>query len=136
MIVRGMDFTSRPGIKKPITCANCTLTGQLLEVDDFRDLYSFELFEELLDAGGEWIAGLDFPFGQSRILINNIGWPTTWEGYVGIIANMSRSGFVALLAGYREDRAKGNKEHRRKTDIRARSRSPQSCCKPPVALMF
>ena len=121
MIVRGMDFTSSPSRRKPITCANCELSEQELVVLGFSDLSSFDQFEKLIGSSGQWIAGLDFPFGQSRTLVKNLGWPDIWEGYVRLIASMSRPEFLTVLECYRSPRSKGDKEHFRKTDIGARS---------------
>jgi Protein of unknown function (DUF429) len=136
MIVRGMDFTSRPSRRKPITCANCDLSDEELVTLGFSDLTSFDQFEKSIGSSGQWIAGLDFPFGQSRTLVKNLGWPNTWEAYVELIGRMSRPEFLSILERYRTPRSKGDKEHLRTTDIGARSKSPQKCCNPPVALMF
>jgi hypothetical protein len=39
-----------------------------------------------------WIAGIDFPFGQSRAFIENIGWPNYWAGYVAHAGTLGRNG--------------------------------------------
>ena len=58
-------------------------------------------------ATGPWIAGIDFPFGQSRRFVENIGWPDTWTGYVDHVGRMSREGFRRALDDYRRPRAIG-----------------------------
>jgi hypothetical protein len=99
-------------------------------------LPSFDQFEKLIGSSGQWIAGLDLPFGQSHTLIENLDWPRSWDGYVGLIAGMCRWEFKAILEEYKATRSERDKEHFRQTDIRARSKSPQKLYRPPVALMF
>ena len=85
---------------------------------------------------GPWIAGIDFPFGQSRQFIENIGWPTAWQDYVEHASLLGRKGFRSALDDYRANRPAGDKEHRRATDIKAGSISPQKLYGVPVGLMF
>ena len=115
MLVRGMDFTSSPSRRKSVTCVDCELNDQELVVLGFTDLALFEQFEKSVALSGHWIAGLDFPFGQSRTLVQNLGWPERWQDYVALIASMSRLEFVDLLQEYRAPRPKGEKEHFRNT---------------------
>jgi hypothetical protein len=68
MKIYGVDFTSVPSSKKPITWAQCDLDGELLRLTTFGTLTSFDAFEKFLVQPGPWVAGLDFPFGQPRSL--------------------------------------------------------------------
>ena len=96
----------------------------------------FSSFEAFLTMPGPWIAGLDFPFGQSRQFLENAGWPIDWQNYVAKTSRMSRQEFCKALEDYKHNRAIGDKEHRRKTDIKAASISPQKLYGVPVAKMF
>ncbi len=136
MEVYGIDFTSRPRRSKPITCLRCRLEGGTLEAGEIEAFTSFAAFEAALRRPGPWIAGLDFPFGLPRRFIQNADWPRTWSGYVAYAARLGRDGFRAALEDYRRDRAPGDKEHRRASDIAAGSISPQKLYGTPVALMF
>jgi hypothetical protein len=136
MKVIGVDFTSTPSRRKPITCALCKYKKRRLTVLGYQDLQSFFEFEELLRRKGKWIAGLDFPFGQSRKLVTDLGWPTAWEDYVSLVGNMSRQQFVDVLEAYKAPREKGDKEHKRITDQLAGSISPQKIYGVPVGKMF
>lgn len=136
MKVYGIDFTSRPRRSKPITCLACVLEGNTLHAGTLAEWRSFENFEAALRRPGPWIAGIDFPFGQSRRFIDNIGWPRDWAGYIDHAASLGRSGFRAALDAYRAPRPFGDKEHRRATDIAAGSISPQKLYGTPVGLMF
>lgn len=136
MKVIGIDFTSRPTRRKPLTCMHCTLEGRLLRTNCFEAWPDFAPFEEALKNPGPWIAGIDFPFGQSRTFIENIGWPDDWAGYVEYAGSLGREGFRKALDAYRGRRPFGDKEHRRATDVAASSVSPQKLHGVPVGLMF
>jgi hypothetical protein len=126
MKVLGIDFTSRPSRAKPITCLSCELHGGILRAaDQLNDLRSFQQFEAVLNAPGPWIAGIDFPFGQSRKFIENIGWPDKWGEYVKFAHGLGRNQFRLVLDTYRATRPNGDKEHQRVTDKAAGSLSPQ-----------
>jgi hypothetical protein len=137
MNIYGLDFTSAPSNRKPITGITGKLTDHLLRVDgEVIHLTDFEAFEAFLARPGPWIAGLDFPFGQPRQLIQNLGWPETWQDYVGKIAAMSKPEFEETLATYRQSRPPGDKHHLRRTDVQADSRSPMMLFGVPVGKMF
>lgn len=136
MHVYGVDFTSAPSRANPIAVASCRLAGERLEVDDLLRLSSYEQFERGLGAAGEWIAGLDFPFGQPRRLLEDLSWSLRWEEYVDRVASHSRREFEELLVMYKEARPAGDKEHRRRTDEVAGSLSPMKTHVVPLAKMF
>ena len=123
-------------VRKPITCLECRLDGNKLEAGELIEWQDFHSFEEALSKSGPWIAGIDFPFGQSRKFIENIGWPDTWQGYVEHVGSLGRKSFRSILDDYRTNRPAGDKEHRRDTDIKAESISPQKLYGVPVGLMF
>ena len=79
---------------------------------------------------------MDFPFGQPRKFIENIGWPRTWAGYVDYVSTLEREEFRSELEAYKEDRPAGDREHLRKIDVVAGSIGPQKLYGTPVALMF
>jgi hypothetical protein len=134
--VFGLDFTSRPGEAKPITVARCQFDGQVLTVDRLERLESLEAFTRFLERPGPWIAGLDFPFGQPRKLIDDLGWPSSWSEYVRHVGTRSREGWRDLLEDYQKDREAGDREHLRLTDRLAGAQSPSKLYGVPVGLMF
>ena len=136
MKIYGLDFTSAPNRKKPITCAVCDLQESRLHIEDCLELTSFEDFEAFLRAGGPWLAALDFPFGQPRKLISNLGWPETWEGYMRVVASIGKREFEETLRRYRESRPAGDKQHLRATDVLAGACSPMMLHRVPVGKMF
>jgi hypothetical protein len=59
--VYGIDFTSSPSRRKPISCLECRLVGDVLQTVEIREWQSFEEFEQFLampSAGPPWIAGM------------------------------------------------------------------------------
>ena len=136
MNVYGIDFTSRPSRSKAITCAKCQLDGDRLVVDYLQRLESLDAFGAFLDSPGPWIAGIDFPFGQPRRLVENLNWPGSWVGYVAHVAGLSREGFRRVLEDYKRDRAEGDREHLRLVDHLTGAQSPSKLYGVPVALMF
>jgi hypothetical protein len=136
MQIYGIDFTSRPTHRKPITCLYCKLEDSVLKSEKLEELPDFTGFEDALARPGPWIAGIDFPFGQAREFIETIGWPQNWEAYVLHAESLGREGFRKALTTYRNSRPAGAKELRRQTDITAGSISPQKLYGVPVALMF
>lgn len=136
MRIYGVDFTSAPRPRKPIRCGVCTLDAGLLRLVTVRELADFAAFAAWLRAPGPWLAGFDFPFGQPRKLIDNLGWPPDWAGYVGGLAQTSMAEFAALLAAYRAERPAGDKQHLRVTDALAGARSPMMLYGVPVGRMF
>jgi len=136
MNVLGIDFTSSPTRRKPLTCLRCILDGKLLRAGLPEEWPDFSLFERELQRPGAWIAGVDFPFGQSRKFIETIGWPLNWRDYVLHALSLGRAGFRDTLNEYRQHRPDGDKEHRRETDVIAGSISPQKLYGVPVGMMF
>ena len=146
MNIRGIDFTSAPSRRKPLTCAKATFDGRLLSFERLIQWKNFGEFEQALRETGSWIAAIDFPFGQSRRLIENLDWnaigwsaskrPQTWSAYVRHFASLEKQQFESVLKDYRNSRPKGDKHHKRKCDELAKSQSPQTPVGTPVAKMF
>ena len=134
--ILGIDFTSAPTARKPITCARAILDQNTLRFDDLVRWQDFEVFETALESPGPWIAGMDFPFGQARRFIENTGGPSSWADYVGLVATLDRNSFRQTLEDYKRHRSAGDKHHRRTCDVLSRSQSPQTLYGTPVGLMF
>ena len=62
----GIDFTSAPSPRKPLTVAMCRLEGRRLHVDALCEVQSLDCFANILATPGPWVAGMDFPFGLPR----------------------------------------------------------------------
>ena len=55
MRIYGIDFTSSPRPRKPITCLECQLDGDLLTTGELHEWPSFDGFEEALRANSRGV---------------------------------------------------------------------------------
>lgn len=137
MNVLGIDFTSSPKPAKPITVIQCVFDSDSLVVAEMQELSDFTSFEALIGQPGPWIAGIDFPFGQSIRFIRNMQWPPRWAEYIDSrVLPLTRQEWLQLLDTYKADRPYGDKEHQRETDARNGAKSPQKLHGVPVGKMF
>ena len=132
----GVDFTSAPSARKPITAALGELQHGQLVVSEIRPCMSWAEFEALLAAPGPWCGGFDFPFGLPRELVVQLGWPHDWAGLITHVRALGKPAFKAALDQVRESRPMGCRYIHRATDIPAQSHSPMKLVNPPVGLMF
>jgi hypothetical protein len=136
MQVCGLDFTSAPAKRKPLVAVGCRLDGNTLHLEGSHEMASFDGLEEFLKRPGPWVCGMDFPFGQPKTLIESLGWPKSWEGYVGEVASLSKDEFEGLLRADLAQRPRGQKYRYRLADRRAGSSSAMSLFYVPVGKMF
>ena len=134
--VHGIDFTSAPTSRKPITVASGTVTPGVFRLQAMMEIRTFVEFETWLERPGPWIGGFDFPFGLPRQAVRDLGWPSTWPELVRHCAALGREAFRACLDAYRAARPMGDKYPYRRGDRAAGSHSPIKLVNPPVALMF
>jgi hypothetical protein len=132
----GVDFTSRPRPRKPITIAGGHLDRHAFVLDTLEEHSSWEHFETWLRRPGTWIAGFDFPFGLPRQAVVELGWPRTYAAMARHCRGLGRDGFRGALDRYRESRPVGKRYAHRAADLPARSHSPLKLVNPPVGLMF
>ena len=136
MRIYGLDFTSAPGRRKPLIVLGCTLEGDSLRVEDSERLTDFGGFEDFLQRRGPWVCGMDFPFGQPRSLIATLGWPESWEGYVGEVGRLPKEEFEDKIRADMELRPAGSKWRYRLADRRSGSSSAMMLFRVPVGKMF
>ncbi|HSK86568.1 MAG TPA: DUF429 domain-containing protein [Rubrobacter sp.] len=136
MKIFGLDFTSAPGRRKPLIVLGCTLEGDSLRVEDSETLTDFGGFEEFLQRRGPWVCGMDFPFGQPRSLIATLGWPESWEGYVGEVGRLPKEEFEEKIRADMGLRPAGSKWRYRLADRRSGSSSAMMLFRVPVGKMF
>lgn len=134
--VLGVDFTSAPCKRKPITAARCHLDGTILILSQLEAIEDFAGFENLLVTPGPWIGGFDFPFGLPRDAIDALHWPKAWPDMVRHCGKLGRAAFTAASDGLRRSRPEGKKYPKRRGDDIARAHSPMKCVHPPVGWMF
>jgi hypothetical protein len=134
--IYGLDFTSAPGRRKPLIALGCTLQGDSLRVEDSETLTDFGGFEDFLQKEGPWVCGMDFPFGQPGSLVSALGWPESWEGYVGEVARLLKEDFEGAIRADMALRPPGSKWRYRLADRRSGSSSAMMLFRVPVGKMF
>jgi len=134
--IYGLDFTSAPGRRKPLIILGCTLEGDTLRVEDSETLTGFGGFEGFLQRRGPWVCGMDFPFGQPRSLVVALGWPESWEGYVGEVGRLPKEEFEEEIRADMATRPAGRKWRYRLADRRSGSSSAMMLFRVPVGKMF
>lgn len=135
MRIIGIDITSRPSRRKPLTAAHGDLEESKLSLREIALFHDFEALETCLTEPGPFIMGLDCPLSLPHRFLETIGLPLDWEGVTTIIGAMEREEFREVLNRYKQDRASGDKEHFRACDRLAGGVSPQKLYGVPVALM-
>jgi hypothetical protein len=78
LLLAGIDFTSRPARRKPITVALGALERGVLRLARVESHESFDGLAAWLRTPGPWLAACDFPFGLPRELVETLGWPREW----------------------------------------------------------
>lgn len=141
--ILGVDFTSAPRPRKPITIASAAVGAGCLRIDSVDAARSFAEFDAALARPGPWIAGFDFPFGLPRELLAKLGWPhvpadgmTAWARMVRHLEAMPRADMVAAFRAWCDARPAGEKFAHRETDRRAGSSPSMKWVNPPVAFML
>lgn len=137
----GVDFTSAPTRRKPITVAEGRIDAGLLRFERMNELSSFAAFEALLQERGPWFGAFDFPFGLPRRFIeaHDLGHTTDT-----VVANLharcgNRMGFRRLVDEWGNTQPAGQRLLHRLTD-RAMpgitSSSPMQTRYVPVGFMY
>jgi hypothetical protein len=134
--IYGLDFTSAPSRKKPLIALGCVLESDVLRVEDSEEMRDFVRFEKFLREPGPWVCGMDFPFGQPKALVSALGWPESWEGYVGEVCRLGKEEFESSIRADMARRPPGSKYRYRLADRRSGSRSGMMLFRVPVGKMF
>src|SRR6478609_8990673 len=136
MRLHGIDFTSAPGGRKPITIASGEMRGDAYVLETLEKLPDFMSFSAWLRRPGPWMGGFDFPFSLPRELIEKLGWPTAWRDLISHVASMSRAELRATFKAFCDARPVGSKFVHRAADAFAGCSSPMKWVNPPVAYML
>jgi hypothetical protein len=139
-VVIGVDFTSAPRPRKPLTVAMGRLVdgprAAVVHLDAIRELHTLAAFDDLLREPGEWLGGFDLPFGQPRMLIEHEGWPTDWQRFVRFYCGQPREKLRDVFRRWCAGRPDGDKFAWRKADKPAGSSPAMRWTNPPVAWMM
>jgi hypothetical protein len=134
--VYGVDFSSAPSPRKPITIAVGELQDAVYALDQVIGLPTLTGFETFLAHPGPWVAGFDLPFGLPRPLIEHYGWPSEWPAFVRWYGAQSRQHLRDCFKAFCDARPAGSKYVHRRTDKPAGSSPAMRWTNPPVAWML
>ena len=137
----GIDFTSTPTRRKPITVARGLLQGSALRLERVDELPSHTEFEALLARPGPWLAACDFPFGLPRGFVTSLVLGSTAEQVMAEIQRRcpTRMAFRAMVDDWGNSRPAGQRLLHRSTDSArpgVMSTSPLQTRYVPVGFMY
>jgi hypothetical protein len=136
LVLLGIDFTSAPTKRKPITVARGTLAGARVALERVETLADFAAFDALLRQSGPWLGAFDFPFGLPRELVETLGWPREWPALIEHYAALDRAAIRDTFAAFCAARPAGAKFAHRACDAPAGSSPSMKWVNPPVAFML
>lgn len=136
----GVDFSSSPSRRKPITVARGRREGAAVRLLGLDLLPALADFERLLAEPGPWFGAFDFPFGLPRAFVEaqSLGGSTD-EVIAALRARCpTRMAFRALVDAWGNGRAAGQRLPHRATDTAhpATSSSPLQTRYVPVGFMY
>lgn len=132
----GVDFTSRPSARKPITVALGSLHGGVVHLERVDAHAAFDGFADWLRTPGPWVGAFDFPFGLPRELVESLGWPRDWLPLMRHYAALPRGTVRDTFAAFCAARPAGRKFAHRACDAPAGSSPSMKWVNPPVAYML
>lgn len=132
----GIDFTSRPTKRKPITLAIGHLERNALRLTRIDEHASFDSFAAWLQTPGPWAGAFDLPFGLPRELVQTLDWPLQWLPLMQHYAALSREEIRDAFAAFCNARPVGGKFAHRACDGPAGSSPSMKWVNPPVAYML
>ena len=135
-VLAGIDFTSRPTKRKPITVALGHTRQGALRLDRLDAHTTFDDLVRWLRSDGPWLGVFDLPFGLPRELVLALGWPTDWAALMHHYAALSREQIRDTFAAFCDARPAGQKFAHRATDGPAGSSPSMKWVNPPVAYML
>ncbi|MFT3820104.1 MAG: DUF429 domain-containing protein [Rubrivivax sp.] len=138
----GVDFSSAPSRRKPITVARGLLRGGVLRLQAVELLHTLAEFEALLRRPGPWLGGFDFPFGLPRAFVQHHGLGATTSEVIGALRRRcaTRMDFRALVDAWGNARPAGQRLLHRACDTALgggiSSTSPLQTRYVPVGFMY
>jgi hypothetical protein len=141
-LLLGVDFTSAPSKRKPVTVARGRLLGSVLRLDGVDALPTLAGFEALLAAPGPWFGAFDFPFGLPRAFVDAQGLGTSCAEVIHTLHTRcaTRMDFRALVDAWGNTRPAGQRLLHRATDTALgegiSSTSPLQTRYVPVGFMY
>lgn len=142
LLLAGIDFSSSPSRRKPITVAAGRLAGggMTLHLEDLIELHTLDAFAAWLQTPGPWLGAFDFPFGLPRAFVdaNTLG-----SSAAEVCATVhrrapTRMAWRALIDAWGNTQPAGSRLLHRRTDAASpvTSTSPLQTRYVPVGFMY
>ena len=137
----GVDFTSAPSRRKPITVARGRCQGAVLRFERLDVCTDFAAFEAALAEPGPWVGAFDFPFGLPRPFVDLMQLGTSAQAVMRALRQrcVTRMDFRALVDAWGNSRPAGQRLLHRRTDgamLGISSTSPLQTRYVPVGFMY
>jgi hypothetical protein len=137
----GVDFTSAPSRRKPITVARGRLQGPVLRFERLDVCTDFSAFEAALAEPGPWLGAFDFPFGLPRAFVEHLALGASAQAVIAELRRRctTRMDFRALVDAWGNTRPAGQRLLHRRTDGALpgiSSTSPLQTRYVPVGFMY
>jgi hypothetical protein len=137
----GVDFSSAPSRRKPITVARGCCSEGVLTLDALQTLPTLDGFAALVRETGPWLGAFDFPFGLPREFVRSQALGATLVDVVSELQRRwpSRMAFRAAIDDWGNRRPAGQRLIHRGCDRLApglSSTSPLQTRYVPVGFMF
>ncbi len=141
MQLLGVDFSSAPSRRKPVTVARGRLAGAVLRLERLDTLPALADFEALAAAPGPWFGAFDFPFGLPRPFVDALALGGDAAAVVAEVRRRcaTRMDFRALVDAWGNTRPAGQRLLHRRTDgamAGISSSSPLQTRYVPVGFMW
>jgi hypothetical protein len=137
----GVDFTSAPSRRKPITVARGRRQGPVLRFDRLDVYADFPAFESALAEPGPWLGAFDFPFGLPRTFVESLALGDSAQAVMDALRRRcaTRMDFRALVDAWGNTQPAGQRLLHRRTDGALpgiSSTSPLQTRYVPVGFMY
>ena len=141
-LLAGVDFSSNPSRRKPITVATGRLAadGATLHVEALAELHTLDAFAAWLAPPGHWLGAFDFPFGLPRTFVQAHALGASAAEVIAEVHRRApnRMAWRALIDAWGNTRPAGARLLHRRTDAASpvTSTSPLQTRYVPVGLMY
>ena len=140
-LLLGVDFTSAPSRRKPVTVARGHLQRGVLRFERLDEHTAFAGFEAALAEPGPWVGAFDFPFGLPREFVDSLGLGATTDAVITEVRRRcaARVEFRAMVDAWGNGRPTGRRLVHRRADVSLpgiTSTSPLQTRYVPVGFMY
>jgi len=142
LLLAGIDFSSSPSRRKPITVATGRFVdgGTAVRLEAIADLHTLDAFADWLQGPGPWLGAFDFPFGLPRAFVESNGLGSSAAEVIVEVHRRAptRMAWRALIDAWGNAQPAGARLLHRRTDLASPvgSTSPLQTRYVPVGLMY